>query len=233
MRINKFLISGIITASFLMLLIMGISQRKTYTNITETNVIPDEAKVCLLSDTMLNDGLVQLKSIEEEAPIILKVKAVDQVEFVPHLYRQKVEIEKIYKNDSEFELNEASDIFVAKSSNFLDFVHEDEFSLQSSYEMMVNTGFANTMIPGNEYLVFLETKVDNILKEDTETFYSFDSFLYTVFAYQDAQNPAFPQRFDSLYVNYAEVKQNEFYAASEEGYQQLMDRKHELLLAFN
>lgn len=97
---------------------------------------------------------------------------------------------------------------------------------------MANTGFINAMLPGNEYLVFLETKVDNVLKEKTETFYSYDSNLFTVFAYQDAADPAFPQVFDTSYVSYEDVKQNEFFAASEEGYQKLMDRKHELLQEF-
>lgn len=233
MRINKYLVGGIMATCFLALLIMGIWQRGSYTNITGAHVMPDEANVCLLSDKILDDVLMQIENLEEEAPIILKVKAVEPIDFVPHLYRQKVEIETIFKNDTDYDLNEGRSIFVAKSTNFLSFFHEDDVDLQSPYELMANTGFINAMISGNEYLIFLETKADNVLKEKTETFYSYDSILFTVFAYQDAADPAFPQVFGTSYVSYEEVKQNEFFAASEEGYQKLMDRKHELLYSFN
>lgn len=92
-------------------------------------------------------------------------------------------------------------------------------------------GFVNFMEEGEEYLLFLEEKVDTLDPSDN-VYLVVDTIVSPVFAYRDRNNIIVERDEEISYVPFSEVSQNEFFVNSNEVLDILTGLKHDLIEKF-
>jgi hypothetical protein len=192
--------------------VIGLIQKRTYTNITANERVLDYFKVAVLVDDMV--PLESFKEIFSEDSFILHVKSEGEVEYLFGAKKQYVTVQKVYKGD---DIKVGDKIAVAGSAplNFDD--------------MTASMVFVNNMKKDNEYLVFLEEKIDT-LEGDRIPTYRIPSYSLTpIFNYEDKEHNIITVNEEIKYVPYSDVSQNEFFVDTEEVLEELLEFKHELL----
>ena len=93
----------------------------------------------------------------------------------------------------------------------------------------IQRGFVNIMEVGSEYLVFAEDIMED-WKTGTLVVKLYDNFIIApMFSYEEHQNVVMPVSDGSTYVAYKDVKDNEFFATSEEALQIMEGLKRQML----
>lgn len=195
---------------------IGIHKRSTYTNITVDNEYLDTAYVAELPGTVLD---VQL--LEEEcmnAPIILQVKAKEDLEYLFYCGRQLVEVQKIWKGEN---IQTKQEIYIAS----------ERWAIRPDTEnTYIERGFINFLEKDKEYLVFLE---DEIESDEVVTLRVLDSTIVTpIFSYEEHDNRIESTDGQSTYVPYRGVSENEFFVDSNETEELLNDWKTKMISCF-
>ena len=82
---------------------------------------------------------------------------------------------------------------------------------------------------GEEYLAFIENQVDG-LGERTPIYQVYVENAFTpIFSYQEHENKIFETGSESTYVKYNQVRENEFFAATQKGMDALVRLKNEMI----
>lgn len=195
--------------------VFGAVYRTSYTDIAAQPDYLSLLQVAEMPESVVQTACTGLRETLPSMPFVLRVSAVDVIEYMFSIGRQKVKVEEIY-NGSGIEIGD--EIYLISSS----------WSL--SEVKYVECGFVNIMKPGNEYLVFISEKVD-ALKEETPVYRIYDRFFISpLFCYSDDFSRVVISVVDVLtYVPYKELQENEFFATTEETMQTIYALKEEML----
>lgn len=205
--------SILVAAALFIAIIIGIIYRQSYTNITAQPNPLENFSVALWDVNIGPPDFIDLLRDElPESNFIIRVKSLGQIEYLFKAKKQLVEVLEVYKGD-EIEVGDV--IWVAGGPLFFD-------------GMTANMGFVNVMEPNQEYLIFLEEKLESMNKK--EVVYGVPGFIISpIFSYNDYDHEILSVSEGNRYVPYKEVKNNEFFVSSEEALQALMNLKHDLL----
>lgn len=201
--------------------IFGVVKRQTYTDITVKEDYLETMDVAEIPEALAQSNCEELREVLPGAPIILRVEAAEGIEHIFNGGRQKVRVLEIFRGEG---LETGEEIYLSFHSWGV-IVREDLASVQC--------GFVNVMGVGKEYLVFVSEKY-NGLEEETPTYLLdvSDCPVAPVFGYDEYQNVIVAPGGTSTYVPYKAVKENEFFAASEEALAELEALKEEMLALF-
>ena len=129
----------------------GLICRQSFTDISQEDKPFDNFEIGLLSEnTALNIEEYAENSLEDNSRYILKVTPTDKVRFSFLCYTEPVEILEIYKGD-DLQIGEEIEILRDSSHIFWDLNDTDG----------INMGFVNLMNESEEYLVFLDKKIED------------------------------------------------------------------------
>lgn len=210
---NK-LCSILVVVALFITIIIGIIYRQSYTNITAQPNPLENFSVALWDVNIGPPNLMDILRDElPESQFIIRAKSLGQIDYVYKAKKQLVEVLEVYKGD---ELEVGDVIWVVAGGPLF-------------FEVMTaNMGFVNVMEANQEYLIFLEEKIETMNKN--EVVYGVPGFIISpIFSYNDYDHEILSVSEDNRYVPYKEVKDNEFFVSSEEALQALMNLKHDLL----
>ena len=195
----------------------GMFEKRTYTNIAEDKSYLDEIYVAQLPENICLDEAENLSKSLPQAPVILRVSVLGDVEHIGGTSRQLVKVEEVYKG---MDLKVGQEIYITCSRWSLS-LYSEPYSLER--------GFVNIMKVGEEYLAFIENQVDG-LGERTPIYQVYVENAFTpIFSYQEHENKIFETGSESTYVKYNQVRENEFFAATQKGMDALVRLKNEMI----
>lgn len=212
----------------------GIGLRASLTDVESSGEIWNRLEVFPADESLIENIVGEMKTVTDSSSAIVRVTALEPVDFMAHQNRQKVRVEKIYKNQLSDLISEKKEIYIACRSNKLFFQDaEPDSGIRSEY-ILCNTGFVNFMRVNQEYLVFLDEHAENIINEKTEAFLTTSTMMMPVYAYEDFSDCIIADelRPDTRSVAYSKLKDNEFFVQSEEAYNKLLEAKHDLLRSY-
>ncbi len=153
-------------------------------------------------------------------PFVLCVTPESELEYFFSGSRQQVAVEKVFCG---FGLTEGDKIYLAFRTD-IDV---------GEYGTSVECGFVNFMEPGKNYLVFISEKIDVLKEEEYPVYRISDQFVFQpVFCYNnDFSKVVVPVEIPT-YVPYTEVKNNEFFATSEESMKKWYNFKSIILATY-
>ncbi len=202
--------------------IAGCIHKSAYTNYTKDSLgsfniaLLDYESAKRAKDFMMNE-------LEKECEYIVRARAVTELQFVFLRTKQRVEVREVYKGD-DIEVGEKVDIAAGGSHIFFEGVGTGK---------SINFGFVNAMVPDEEYLLFLESKVESDFSyEDNlpyDVYRSPPVIIEPVFAYQERESvPVTPdgEVLDDEMLNeakYSEVKDYEYFVDSREALDCLLE----------
>ena len=207
--------SIIVVVSLFIAITIGIIFRQTYTNITAQPNPLENFSVALFDTDMGPENLMDIMRDElPDSNMIIRAKSFGEIDFRFKRNNQLIEVLEVYKGD---ELEVGDEIWVTASSWGLFFD-----------DMTANLTFVNVMKPDQEYLIFLDEKVETM--DDEEVVYSIPSFIIPpIFSYSDHDNKILNVSENNRYVPYKEVKDNEFFVSSKEALEGILSLKDEML----
>lgn len=187
--------------------IIGWSQRGSYTNITNEDNFMEQFSVAILPDDLASDLTDIWREELPKANIILRVKALGEIDYLFNINVQRVEVLEVYKGE---EVHVGNKIGVTSTS--WRFFFDD---------MTANLNFVNFMEKENEYLIFLDKKMDSLNPSD-QVYRIWDEFLmFPIFNYENKEHVFIEPTGETLNVPYSEVSQNEFMVSSQERLEKL------------
>lgn len=199
----------------------GLINKGSYTNIMDDEEYMNSLYVAEITEEFASSECKKLKEDLPECMYILRVKALEPVDYSYGTGRQKVRILKIYQGNS---IQLENEIYITSPRWCL--ILDDE--VQS-----IERGFVNVLCEDQEYLIFCTSKIDSLDKNvPTYQLYS-ETYLAPVFCYTELDNIVVEPGDMGTYVPYKEVKNNEFFACTEEGLQVLQSLKKELLIMYS
>lgn len=216
-------ITVVVIIVFLTAGVFGIVKRQTYTDITSESDYLDKFHVAVIPEERMLSACDFLYEKIQALPIVMKVKCVEEREYVFGAGHQKVHVEEIFKGS--------------------ELVQEDELYLYSDWTFVFHTppataevGFQELMKPGEEYLVFLTGNTVKIYGEDTIGYEIYnDLVLKPIFHYGSCEHT--PVELDEnvghTYVSYLEVKGNEMFSDTVAGYEVWLALKEKLFAIYN
>ena len=199
--------------------VAGFINRSSYTNFADLEDPFDSMEVGLFSDGMMDiitdDNYLQ--DIEKDSAYILRVKGTGSYEFEYKHWMQTAIVEEVYKGS---DVAAGEEITIAARGDNL-YMGEEFYG--------ANMYFSNVMQEGEEYLVFLEEKLE--LVEDPKTVYVTPMLITpTIYALEDgASKPVESDGRAGNTAEYATVKDYEYFALSDEALDALYDLKHRAL----
>jgi len=215
---NKIVKSGTIAIFIITTVVcamIGVYYRRSYTDITKQPGFMQEIKVCeVTEDTVMNLAGI----LKEDAGIVLRVKAYGEVKYDFYNIRQRVQVQEVFKGSTSLV---GQDIYICKGSWFM------------NCDGTRNMGFVNEMKKDDEYLVFITEKIKNLKGEIIDTYDVVDTIITPVFNYENTENVIIPwEHTEEGYVKYQLVENNEFFVASQEALNVIVDMKEELLNSY-
>ena len=195
----------------------GMYVKKEYTDLSNEDGYLDKLYVAELTYDLASEECDLLKNELPLSNLIIRVKVTGDLEHLFKADRQKAEICEIYKGE---DLKIGEEIYLIS----------DNWSLVTTYEpMSLQRGFVNILNTGSEYLVFCDRIVIEAPEKIPVAMICEDYFFTPVFSYDDHTNIIVPVSEDSTYVSYEFVRDNEFFAASQEALECMLELKSELL----
>lgn len=186
----------------------GLICRQSFTDISREEKPFDNFEIGLLSgDIALNIAEYAENSLENDSKYILKVTPTDKVKFSFLCYTEPVKILEIYKGDN-LQIGEEIEILRNSSHIFWDLNDIDG----------VNMGFVNLMNEDEEYLVFLDKKI-----EDKPVYKTVPCLMSAIFSYSDRDNVVLTDE------NFSSTGDNEFFASDEKSLEILENVKSVLI----
>lgn len=213
-RFLLFLTTGVLLAA----MVFGMIKRQTYTDVLKQENYLEQMEIAELPERMADFTCSFMSQGMPKAPIILRVEVTGEIDYRMHAGRQKAVIRQIYAGE---EPKIGEEIYLYSERWHFEFNREP---------VAISTGFVNILEVGTEYLVF----ADEVF-EDWETglsvvrVYDGDFVITPVFCYEERQNVVLPTSGDTTYVPYKDVRNNEFFATSEEAMQKIVQMKKQML----
>lgn len=202
--------------TFVLIIVWGAGKKDSYTDIIHEEKFPDSMYVAELPETICKTECDRMKEELDQCPYIIKVKPIKEPEHLFMVDRQLVQIITSYKGD--LKENEQVYLFNRKCNTV---VWDDVKSLELC--------FVNILNSEHEYLVFCDSI---FAQSDTETKVVEISSQYIInpaFCYDEINNEIVPTSDESTYVKYIYVKNNEFFATSETGIDEMVSLKHHMI----
>ncbi len=202
--------------------IVGCIHKSAYTNYTKDSF--DSFYVGVLDYGLAENAQNAMKDeLEKVSEYIVRVKAVTDLQFVFLRAKQRVEVQEVYKGDG-VEVGEEIDVTVDGSHIFF----------EGDVPMSINLDFVNVMEPNEEYLLFLESKVESDFSYEDgfpyDVYRGSPSIIAPFFSYRERESvPVTPDRGAYRAVPYAEVKDSEYFVTSQEALDCLLVLKATML----
>lgn len=215
-RIFAIIVLGIISLAA----VFGLYKKQTYTDVAKFPGYINSFAVAQLSEKMAIEECEKLEKILPESPIILKVYAVEPIEHLFKISRQKVQIDTVYTGS---DLNTGDYIYITSNRWKLNTTGEPP---------SIERGFVNVMKEGDAYLVFLTEKMETLDNEEIPVYRIVEeSVLLPVFSFDEHENTVaeIGEYQHSSYVQYEKVKDNEFFAATEGALNAMLELKQKLI----
>lgn len=211
-----FLTAGVILAAA----VFGIVKKQSYTNLTEQENYMEQLQVAEIPEKPAISSCSEMAEKLPDAPIILRVRAEEEIEHLFQTGRQKVHIQEVYAGE---DLKAGEEIYLFSGHWCLSLTGEPD---------SVERGFVNVMEVGTEYLVFAAGQVQG-LDTAVPVIELYDDFLIApVFCYEDRDNVIVPAGEESTYVPYRDVKNNEFFAETGAALQAWEELKGKMISAY-
>ena len=199
----------------------GMYEKKTYTDIAEDKSYLDEIYVAQLPENICLDEAENLSKSLPQVPVILRVSVQGDVEHIGGTSRQLVKVEEVYKGT---DLKVGQEIYITCRRWSLS-LYSEPYSIER--------GFVNIMEVGEEYLAFIENQVDG-LGEKIPIYQIYVENAFTpIFSYREHENNVCETGSGSTYVKYNQVRENEFFAATQRGMDALVGLKKEMVEKYN
>lgn len=204
--------------AFLAAMTFGIVKRQTYKDTLKQEDYLDQLLVGALWEEYLERQCANIQQSLPEAPIILRVEVVGEIEHLFGVDRQRVVIRQVYAG-SGLEAGEEYYLFSGKW----------QLSLDGYYDSL-ERGFVNILEVGTEYLVFAEEVLEDP-EGDLSAVKTYDGFsIDPVFCYEERQNVIAPTiDDDTTFVFYKDVRNNEFFVTSEKVLKMMEELKSKML----
>lgn len=218
MKIRIF--TGIIVTAIIGCGVFGILKRKSYTDITSDPNYLDQIYVAELSAEFAVESCERMAEILPGAPNILRVSFTDNLEHLFGISRQKAKVEEVYAGNKI----KAGDELYLTADCWSMIVREDFASIQR--------GFVNIPQQEEQYLVFLGEEIETL--DDSLFVYGLyqESLITPMFCYADISNIVIPTAGDTTYVPYSQVRNNEFFAESEQGLDAWYNLKNKMISSY-
>lgn len=215
-RVYMLIIISVIFAAAL----FGLYKRQTYTDYSGMPDYMNNFAVAQLPESMVATECEKLKEALPDAPIILKVHAVEPLENLFKISRQKVQIDEIYKG---------TDLSVGETI----YIIFNRWRLNTTVEPgSVERGFVNVLKENEEYLIFLSEKVEPLYEENAPIYRLVEEgVIAPIFSYEEHENiiAELGEYEYSTYVRYEKVKDNEFFTVTEAGMETMLSLKRKML----
>ncbi|MGB8455032.1 MAG: hypothetical protein WCD89_22215 [Anaerocolumna sp.] len=205
----------IILLACVIALILGLIERQTYTNLLADEKDVNNFSVIPLTDEILSLQLdIYLNELKQK-PIIIKVKAKGELNFLYRAIKQNVQVLEVYKGTS---LKVGDQIQLLTTRTVFDF-----------NDIAFNMGFTNLLKKDNEYLVFCEDKIDSPFKKDKNLFRVSEFIINPIFCYDNFKNTVTNT---SEKVLYSQIASNEFVVEDESTLKKLLELKQKLFYIY-
>lgn len=211
--------AGITLIIILAAAIFGFYKRRTFTDICKESDYMEQLSVAELPEQFIQRDYDQMINELPNARYILQVKVLENIEFLFGTSRQKVLVEFVHAGDN---INPGDEIYLTGRSSL---------SVRTNPET-IECDFINIPMVGYQYLVFCNEAADTLDHSLPVYRLCQDSFIAPIFCYEDFNHVILPTDDESTYVPYSEVKNNEFFAASEAGFQIWNELKKNMLLLY-
>ena len=215
MRLHASVTMGIVAV----LAVFGMVKRTTYTNLTQEENYLDQLVVAEIPDQYAISSCEELEKVLPECEIILRVKVLGELEHEFYNDKQLVLIQEVYAGE---ELEAGQEIYLCS----------DHWLLSADSNGSIATlerGFVNILKEGDEYLVFAEKQMED-LYSTTPVYKLYDETnIVPVFCYENRTNTILPISEENSYVSYKDVRDNEFFAVTENGMRTWENLKVEML----
>lgn len=201
--------------------IWGGVEKQSYSQILEEENYLNNFQVAEFPDELIQDVAEDMRNSLPESEYIIKVMSTGKTRNIFKCYMQEVIVEKIYRGEG---IEENEKIYIMKPG--WQYYFDD---------MTVNMGFVNRMERNEEYLVFLNERADSSLDKevDHEVYYLNDDIISPVFCYNEKENVIVETGNESRYVDYIEVKNNEFFLSSQDAIDIMLEIKQEMLKKYS
>lgn len=196
--------------------ILGIVKRQTYTDITREINYMNKLQVAEIPGDLAVEVCEDMKKNLPKLPIILKVRFINDVEFLFGTSRQKICVQKVYAGDG---IEPGDEFYISAGWSII--VEEDLKTAE--------LGFVNTPKLNCDYLVFISEKID-ALDKTVSVYKICDQYpIIPLFCYENTSNVVLPVSEENTYVPYSKVKNNEFFTTSEAGLKAWSELKNEMI----
>ena len=195
---------------------LGIVKRQTYTDIMREKNYMDKLQVAEIPGDLAVEVCEDMKKNLQKLPIILKVRFINDVEFLFGTSRQKICVQKVYAGDG---IEPGDEFYISAGWSII--VEEDLKTAE--------LGFVNTPKLNCDYLVFISEKID-ALDKTVSVYKICDQYpIIPLFCYENTSNIVLPVSEENTYVPYSKVKNNEFFTTSEAGLKAWSELKNEMI----
>lgn len=195
----------------------GISKKTTYTDISRDNSYLNSICVAEILEEHAVPACKELLKELPKAPIIAKVTGAGTVEHLAFTSRQLVMVKEIYQGD---DLEEGEQVYLT-CSNWSLSLYGDPYSMER--------GFVNILNTGEDYLVFIEKQADGLGEKIPVYSLYCENIISPVFSLEEHENKIVDTARIHTYVLYSQVKDNEFFAASQTAMDALEELKNSLM----
>ncbi len=224
MRIKIVLSITIIVTTIL--LFCGLYEKSNYEDFNRMNDTMDKFAVGRLSEKMVDIQVNIYNELIHDSNYILAVRCEGNEHFRFSSVTQTVSVLQVFKGNT---ICAGDTLDIARASNSI--ILQTDATPDNKY--LINMGFVNFMIPGRNYLVFLDSCLEPV---NGEIIYrqSSDFILSPIFCYDKIENqiPVFDETATSTYIPYTDVCNNEFFVVTIEANQKLEDLKKELIAIY-
>lgn len=211
------LLLALIVCVYLAAMAFGIVKKQTYTDLAGQENYLELIEVAEITEDLAKIACTAMSKSLPSAPIILRVEVTGEIDHLFTVDRQRAVIRQVYAGDG---LETGEEIYV--------FSRHWQLAL-GGYHDSIERGFVNVMEVGTEYLVFAEAVNEEVGTAIPSVKMYDDFFITPVFCYEERQNVIAPVTGDTTYVPYKDVKDNEFFATSEEALQIIETLKSQML----
>lgn len=200
----------------------GLYYKSFYKDINTEEEPLNKFVVALLADELAE---VQIKWLDENldsSPIIIAGKCDETSTYRFSCTTQKITVKHVFKG-TNIKIGDKIEVARHGSGIFLD---EENYINEKP---CINMGFVNEMVVANTYLIFLEKELETY-DENTIYIQSEEYIIAPIFSYEEVENIAYNSIDDyGDFIEYKDIKQNEFFLMSENEINNMNKLKAKLL----
>ena len=207
----------------------GLYERKSYTDYTHRSDLLNLIQVAELSEEIAKENAAVMIEDLPNSGIIVRVTATG--EYIPRFQagQQSAIVQKVYQGDK---VSVGQEIYITTTRwNYI--FKASSVDTNEDKRVIAQMGFVNRMEAGKDYLVFLDHKMET-LDNDDSTFQLADEYLIApIFSYDTHENVTIeiPEG-QPTYVDYSDVKNNEFFACTKKALEYMLGIKYEMLTLY-